>query len=215
MVSKLSALYKREARQRKNDVTAQKIDLTGGENPPLDEGDEMYAEEQTSGTKSYADMMKQTNSSNSSENLQVNSNNLMSSSHDWKVVQEKTKTLSRPFIGKTKGASLKPIQTQRRPADVFISRLNPDTTAAEVEGFVSAQFKSACSVSCRQLQTKYNTYSSFYLQIDGISFDESLNLDNWPEGLLVKRYYKRNDMVDYSLRPSAGNLNDVDNNESS
>ena len=144
-------------------------------------------------------MMKQTNSSNSSENLQVNSNNLMSSSHDWKVVQKKTKKLSRPFIGKMKGASLKPIQMQRRPADVFISRLNPDTTAAEVEGFVSTQFKSARSVSYRQLQTKYNTYASFYVQIDGISFDESLNLDNWPEGWLVKRYYD-------SLRPSAGNF---------
>ena len=69
MVSELSALYKKEARKRRNDVTAQKIDLTGGENPPLDKGDEMHAEEQTSGTKSYADIMKQTNSSNSSENL--------------------------------------------------------------------------------------------------------------------------------------------------
>ena len=103
------------------------------------------------------------------------------------VVQKKTKKLSRPFIGKMKGASLKTIQTQRRLADVFISRLNPDTTAAEVEGFVSAQFKSARSVSCRQLLTKYNRYASFHVPIDGISFGESLNLDNWPDGLLVKR----------------------------
>ena len=43
MVSELSALYKKEARKRRSDVTAQKIDLTGGENPPLDKGDEMYA----------------------------------------------------------------------------------------------------------------------------------------------------------------------------
>ena len=80
----------------------------------------MLAAEQTFSTKSYADMMEQTIFSNNSENLLLNSNNLMSSSHDWKVVQKITKKISWPFLGKIKGASLKTFQMQKRPADVFI-----------------------------------------------------------------------------------------------
>ena len=45
------------------------------------------------------------------------------------------------------------------------------------------------SITCTQLKSKFGSYSSFHLTIQGISFSDSINPNNWPEGKLVKRFY--------------------------
>ena len=115
---------------------------------------------------------------------------------------------TKSLVGKMKGASLKSIQMHRKPADVFVSRLNPNTTIDDVKSFVSSQFKSAHTMLCQQLKTRYDAYASFYVEIDGISFNEALNSDNWPAGLLVKRFYKRDELIGRKQGQSTSNVPD-------
>ena len=138
----------------------------------------------------------------------MDSNAFLANSDEWKVVQKKGRKSTKSLVDKMKGASLKSIQMHRKPADVFVSRLNPNTTIDEVKSFVSSQFKSAHTTLCQQLKTRYDTYASFYVQIDGISFNEALNLDNWPEGVLVKRFYKRDELIGRQQGPSTSNVPD-------
>ena len=106
----------------------------------------------------------------------------------WHTV-EKTKKKKVSFIGKKQSKELKTIKPPAKPAEVFVSRLNPDTDEKEISDYAKAQFPLSSHVKCTKLKTKYNTYSSFKVVISGIPFKESLSLENWPEGVLVKRFY--------------------------
>ena len=52
---------------------------------------------------------------------------------------------------------------------------------------------------------KTDSYSSFKISISGISFKNSLDVENWPEGMFVKRYYFVPSNTGFS-----GNSTDVD-----
>ena len=84
---------------------------------------------------------------------------------------------------------MKTIKPPAKPAEVFVSRLSPDTDEKEISGYAKAQFPLSSHVQCTKLKTKYNTCSSFKVVISGIPFKESLSLEKWPEGVLVKRFY--------------------------
>ena len=74
-------------------------------------------------------------------------------------------------------------------AQASYSRLSPDTEEKEISDYAKAQFPLSSHVECTKLKTIYNTYSSFKVVISGIPFKESFSLENWPEGVLVKRFY--------------------------
>ena len=93
------------------------------------------------------------------------------------------------LIGKKQSKELKTIKSPAKPAEVFVSQLCPDTDEKEISDYAKAQFPLSSHVECTKLKTKYNTYSSFKVVILGIPFKESLSLENWPEGVLVKRFY--------------------------
>ena len=93
--------------------------------------------------------------------------------------------------GKLKGSKLISVAKLSNPAEVFISRLKPDTSNLEIESFAKTQFSHAISISCTKLNTKYDSYSSFHITLTGITFSESVNLENWPEGVLVKRLFEK------------------------
>ena len=40
-----------------------------------------------------------------------------------------------------------------------------------------------------KLATKFVSYKSFKITLQGVTFSDSLNVENWPEGLIVKRYF--------------------------
>ena len=84
---------------------------------------------------------------------------------------------------------MKTIKPPAKPAEVFVSRLSPDTDEKEISDYAKAQFPILSHVECTKLKTKYSTYSSFKIVISGIPFKESLSLENWPERVLVKRFY--------------------------
>ena len=47
----------------------------------------------------------------------------------------------------------------------------------------------ASDITCEKLKTKWETYASFKISMTGISFKDSLDKQNWPEGIFVKRFY--------------------------
>ena len=58
-----------------------------------------------------------------------------------------------------------------------------------LEMFAKDQFNGLSKVICEKLITKYDTYNSFKVSLYGVTFKDSMNTDNWPEGILVKRFY--------------------------
>ena len=95
----------------------------------------------------------------------------------------------KPPIGKKTSTTLRAVKPILKPAQVFLSRLHPDTTEEEIKNFAVKQFVSATAVTCKKLDTKYSSYSSFCIVLNGVSFKESINVENWPSGTLVKRFY--------------------------
>ena len=52
------------------------------------------------------------------------------------------------YEGKLKASKLISVAKQFKPAEVFISRLKPDTSTLEIESFANTQFSHAISISC-------------------------------------------------------------------
>ena len=103
--------------------------------------------------------------------------------NDWKTVK---KRLKKSHIGKI--TDIKSVKSVK-PAIVFISRLDPSTKEKDIEKFAKDQFNGLSKVICEKLITKYDTYNSFKVYLYRVTFKDSLNIDNWPEGILVKRFY--------------------------
>ena len=117
---------------------------------------------------------------------------------NWTIQTKQKKLVKKSNEGKLKGSQLLPVLKVTNPTEVFISRLQPCTTVLAIEKFAKNQFKNAVSISCTQLRTRFDSYSSFHLTIAGISFKEFVNPENWPEGVLVKRFYEKSTAVDDS-----------------
>ena len=69
---------------------------------------------------------------------------------------------------------------------LFLSRIRPKTTAREIYNLV--QDETGISVQVEKLNTRYNTYSSFYIACDRSSVKHLLNKAVWPAGALIKIY---------------------------
>ena len=105
-----------------------------------------------------------------------------------KVGKQQRKT-KKTHLGKLSGSSLKTVLRRLLPADVFVSRLNPETSESDMTYFVKLQFPEATNVTCTKLKTKFDSYSSFRITLNGINFKDSLNPESWPNGVLIKRFY--------------------------
>ena len=66
-----------------------------------------------------------------------------------------------------------------KPAEVFLSCLNLETTEHEVVAFVTDIFPKLDDVSCEKLHTKYRSYSYFPISLNGVPFSDALNSENW------------------------------------
>ena len=115
---------------------------------------------------------------------------IMKNSGHWNP-QSKNLKPKKLYEGKLKGSNLISVAKLSKPAEAFISRFKPDTSTLEIESFAKTQFSHAISILCTKLNTKYDSYSSFHITLTGITFSESVNPENWPEGVLVKRFLKK------------------------
>jgi len=88
--------------------------------------------------------------------------------------------------------------------EVFISRLHPDTIAADVEQFTTEalmtddNFNTAeVHVATEKLPTKHDFYASHHVTVTvcSDSFARSIEIlmssSSWPEGFLVRRFYPK------------------------
>ena len=87
-------------------------------------------------------------------------------------------------IGKKQTKIIKTATRHMKPAEVFVSRLHTDTSEEDIKKYVPSQFKNTSNVECEKLKTRFDTYKSFRVTLHDVTFHESMNLDNWPEGVL-------------------------------
>ena len=83
------------------------------------------------------------------------------------LLVEKRRRKMKPPIGKKTSMTLRAVKTILKPAQVFLSRLHPNTTEEEIKNFAVKQFVSATAVTCKKLDTKYSSFSSFRIVLNG------------------------------------------------
>jgi hypothetical protein len=94
------------------------------------------------------------------------------------------------------GNKLKAVQAQKT-INVFVSRVASDSTEEDIVEYAKGIITGSddFSVKCTELQTKFDTYSSFHVSIrlNVSRFSDTIKCimsgDNWPEGVLVRRYF--------------------------
>ena len=97
----------------------------------------------------------------------------------------KPKIKSAP-IGKIKNTNFKAVS---KPFHVFATRFLSNTSPNEAKDFVTNQF--GAEVTCIKLATKFNSYSSFKITITNVSQKDVLDMNKWPEDILVKKFYSK------------------------
>ena len=89
-------------------------------------------------------------------------------------------------------------QRPQRPKALFVTKLSPDTTAADIKKHIASLDLSP--ISCRRLQTKFQSYSSFYIEVDEETLQRLNDPSMWPLGCLFKPF--RGELRDDMLHPS-------------
>ena len=110
----------------------------------------------------------------------------------------RNKTGKKPVIGTSSSSRLKSVQTYRH-VDIFVSRLSPHTTEAELANCIE-EVKGSMKVhdiTCEKLQSRYeHVYKSYFVSVRVESQDMKSAIDmfmapdTWPAGVLVRRYFK-------------------------
>jgi len=108
---------------------------------------------------------------------------------------------AKPVVGKATNQKLTSVST-RRNVDIFVSRLHPLTESDDIIECVTTVASSLDrnDIECQKLKSKYeDLYSSFYVcvRVDADKMKQMLDIlmseESWPEGLLVRRYFKKRD----------------------
>jgi hypothetical protein len=111
----------------------------------------------------------------------------------------------KPVIGKVQGKKLRSASA-KKVIELFVTRLDPDTKAEEVEENVTEVISSddglsadIINVKCTQLETKFPEYSSFRVSValNATSQQRVIDIlmsgDVWPSGAFVRRFFAPKD----------------------
>lgn len=97
-----------------------------------------------------------------------------------------------PLQGTMKSDALKVVSRKSLKKELFVTRLDPTTTTQDLDNYLLNNLKLGLnSFKCNKLKTKYDTYSSFHLLIDSNDYEKVLHEDVWPEGILIKPFFKK------------------------
>ena len=196
MVSELSALTKKNFRKKYPAFTNS---LDPASNPNCSNSEPKEATENKPSPSWYVQTLNENSQENDqskalySEKVEESGNSIgekskpmakeVNNDKSWETIKKKT------HLAKLSGFSLKTVSRRLLPADVFISRLNPDTSESDMTYFVKLLFPQATNVTCTELKTKFDSYSSFRIVLNGINFKDSSNPESWPSGVLIQRFY--------------------------
>ncbi|KAL1483934.1 hypothetical protein MTO96_050155 [Rhipicephalus appendiculatus] len=89
-------------------------------------------------------------------------------------------------------------QRPQWPKAIFVKKLSPDTTAADIKKYITSMDLSP--ISFRRLQTNFQSYSSFYIEVDEETLQRLHDPLMWPLGCLFKPF--RGVLRDHILHPS-------------
>ena len=110
----------------------------------------------------------------------------------WNEVAKRRKPVKQLSIGKKATNDIKTVNV-KPPAKIFLSRLHADTALEQVKVFVKQQFKTE-AVDILKLSAKFpESYFSFRITVSGVAVEDALNMEYWPEGALVKKFFSPND----------------------
>ena len=110
----------------------------------------------------------------------------------------KVRKLRPVVVGRASNSKLKTVITKRE-VDMFVSRLHPSTTADDLRVNVADIFDSISvdKIDCVKLHSKYEElYSSFHVcvRVNVADFKCAIDLlnnsESWPDGTLVRRYFR-------------------------
>lgn len=103
------------------------------------------------------------------------------------------KRKKRAFVSSGTAKSDKVFAVTRQPytKGLFVSRLDPKTSAADIENLI-APFLDEKRASVTKLQPKFDSYSSFHLAGDYSVFDILNKAEVWPEGSIFLQFFLAN-----------------------
>lgn len=115
--------------------------------------------------------------------------------------QQTRSTANRTVIGSRSTGPIKAVAVVKR-LSIFMSRLPPGTGEEAVKAYAMEQ-TGAVNVIASKLQTKYDGYESYRLDIINPSCDDVLEPELWAQGLVVRRFFTRR-QTSSSEKPTAG-----------
>ena len=122
--------------------------------------------------------------------------------------QEVRPTASKTVIGSGKAGPIKAVAVVKRMS-MFMSRLPPGTGDEAVRSYVKEQ-TGAEDVTATKLQSKYDSYESYRLDIVNPSSPDILDPQLWAQGLVVRRFFVKHQSTHRSHSDSArGDLSGV------
>jgi len=78
--------------------------------------------------------------------------------------------------------------TTKPPVEIFITRLHPDSTVDDIKQYAIDQINVV--ITCEQLVTKYDTYTSFKVIVVNSIANQLLPSEFWPTNVFVRKFYK-------------------------
>ena len=117
------------------------------------------------------------------------SSSASSTSSNATVGAQKRLTAKKAVIGSRTSGPIKAVAAVKRTS-IFLSRLPPGTGEDAIMRYVKEQ-TGADDVTALRLQTRYDTYESYRLDITNPSCENVLDPDLWAQGLVVRRFFVR------------------------
>ena len=115
--------------------------------------------------------------------------------------QQKSKRNRSPVVGSSSSNDRVSAVSTVHTIDIFISRLHPQTTMADVKecvDVIKGDEISVDNVECEKLKARYeHLYASFYVKVQVKSSEMKRALElfmcekSWPNGVLVRRYFSQ------------------------
>lgn len=101
-------------------------------------------------------------------------------------VKSNKKNGSAACVGAADTTLISVVQRLKRPRRIFVSKLSPCTTSAQLTAHLSSV--DVTPLSCQRLKTKYDSYSSFCVTVSEDSFQHLADPSLWPKDCLFKPF---------------------------
>lgn len=100
--------------------------------------------------------------------------------------QRKKTGNAKPIIGTGTVGNIRVVKTKL--VSVFASKFSPDLDAETLSGYLKE--KLGREITCQRIDTVHRRCGSFKITAECDEVNEMYDLELWPEGALVRRYYQ-------------------------